>query len=216
MGFDFDRLRLGDRIIAGGAIALLISMFVFDWFGVSISGTIPGSKASVASTGYNGWETFTNSRWVWLLTVIVALGYVATIAAARELPEAIQASSLVTLLGGVSSLLILYRMHPPPDRQCRLRRPSRLRWDQVRHLAGPDLGGDDRRRGLPADASAASPRRVHARRHCRSFQRSGCTRRRTGTDDAVARRGAAAAPRARVRLIVVASGGQRLAIESPS
>ena len=72
-------------LVAGGAIALFVFMFFFDWFGENVSGTLPGSNLTGASTGYSGWDTFTDSRWIWLLTIVVALASVASIAAGGRL-----------------------------------------------------------------------------------------------------------------------------------
>jgi hypothetical protein len=103
-----------DRIVAVGALALLLFMFVFSWFGESIAGTLPGSDVSGAGSSATGWEAFTNSRWVWLLTALVALAAVLARAAGRRPPPSIQLGAVVALLGGVSALLIGYRIvhHP--------------------------------------------------------------------------------------------------------
>jgi hypothetical protein len=108
------RLRGGDRLVAGGAAALLLFMFAFDWFGGSFHGTLPGSDLSGAGTSLTGWETFTNSRWVWLLTAIVALASVLMRGDVRRLVGSLQPGFAVALLGALSSLLILYRIvhHP--------------------------------------------------------------------------------------------------------
>ena len=40
------RLRGADRLVAVAALALMLFMFVFSWFGESLSGTLPGSDVS--------------------------------------------------------------------------------------------------------------------------------------------------------------------------
>ncbi len=111
MSLDFSRLRRADRIIGGGAIALFVFMFFFKWYGVSSSSSIGGVSFSSSA---NGWHSFTNSRWIWLITIIVALGYVCLTAAQRELDIPVQGSVIVAALGTLSALLIAYRIidHP--------------------------------------------------------------------------------------------------------
>ena len=112
MNFDISRLRRADQIIAISAIALFIFMFFFRWYGVSSNvSSFAGINVNVSRTG---WETFTNSRWIWLLTIIVALGAVAIAAGALRLQSPVQLGVLVAGLGALSTLLILYRiLHHP-------------------------------------------------------------------------------------------------------
>jgi hypothetical protein len=110
--FDIGRLRRAEQVIGGGAIALFIFLFFFKWYGVSTNVTpIAGLNLNVSRTG---WETFTSSRWIWLLTIIVALGAVALVAAGRTIELPVSAGLLVTALGALSTIFILYRIvhHP--------------------------------------------------------------------------------------------------------
>jgi hypothetical protein len=112
MDFDLSRLRRAEQVIGGGAIALFIFLFFFKWYGVSTNVTsIAGLNLNVSRTG---WDTFTNSRWIWLLTILVALGAVALVALGRSLELPFSPAVAVTALGAVSTLLILYRIihHP--------------------------------------------------------------------------------------------------------
>jgi hypothetical protein len=112
MDFDISRLRRAEQVIGGGAIALFIFLFFFKWYGVSTNVTsIAGVNLNVSRTG---WETFTNSRWIWLLTIVVALAVVALVAMGRKLELPVSPAAVVTVLGAVSTLLILYRIihHP--------------------------------------------------------------------------------------------------------
>ena len=111
MSFDFSRLRRADKIIAGGAIALFIFMFFFKWYGGSASSSVGGVNFSAS---YTGWHTFTNSRWIWLITIIVALLAVVVAAGALRLESPVQLSVVVAGLGALSTLLIFYRIvhHP--------------------------------------------------------------------------------------------------------
>ncbi|MGP0103476.1 MAG: hypothetical protein ACLPUT_17865 [Solirubrobacteraceae bacterium] len=111
MNFDISRLRRSDRIIGGSAIAFLIFLFIFKWYGVSSSASIGGVSYSSSA---NGWHTFTNSRWIWIITIVVALGAVAISAGVLELKSPVQPSVLVAGLGALSVIFIVYRIldHP--------------------------------------------------------------------------------------------------------
>jgi hypothetical protein len=112
MDFDVSRLRRSEQVIGGGAIGLFIFLFFFKWYGVSTNiGSVNGLNLNVSRTG---WETFTNSRWIWLLTILVALASVALVAMRRTLELPVSPAVIVTALGAVSTLLILYRIvhHP--------------------------------------------------------------------------------------------------------
>ncbi len=111
MGFDISRLRRSDRIIGGSAIAFLIFLFIFKWYGVSSSSSVGGVSFSSSA---NGWHTFTNSRWIWLITIIVALGAVAVSAGVLEIKSPVQPGVLVAGLGALSVIFIVYRIldHP--------------------------------------------------------------------------------------------------------
>jgi len=114
MSFEVSRLRRADLIVGGGAVALFIFTFFFKWYGGSVKGVVPvGGSVSYGSSS-TGWDTFTNSRWIWLITIIVALGAVALVALARKLDSPVQPSAIVAGLGALSTVLILYRIihHP--------------------------------------------------------------------------------------------------------
>ncbi len=112
MGFDISRLRRSDQIAGGSAIALFIFMFFFKWYGVSSNvSSIGGFNVNVSRTG---WQTFTDSRWIWLITIIVAIAAVAIAAGALKFESPVQLSVVVAVLGAISTVLILYRiLHHP-------------------------------------------------------------------------------------------------------
>jgi hypothetical protein len=114
MNFDFSRLRRSDRIVGCSAILFFIFLFFFKWLGYSSNApTIAGVNVS-GSVSYSGWHSFTNSRWIWLITIIVALGAVAIAAGALKFESPVQPGVLVAGLGFLSALAILYRIihHP--------------------------------------------------------------------------------------------------------
>jgi hypothetical protein len=113
------RLRRADWLVAAGALALLIFMFLLDWYGGSVTGLLPGSHITGATLSSTGWETFTASRWIWLATIVAAFGSlvvaISSEESAREGP--LQPSAVVAGLGAVSTALILFRIvhHPGPS-----------------------------------------------------------------------------------------------------
>jgi len=112
MSFDISRLRRSDRIIGISAIAFVIFLFIFDWYGVSTNASsIAGVNVSYSRSG---WDTFTNSRWIWLLTIIAALVLVAVDAGLLKIESPVHPGAIVAGLGALSTVLILYRIihHP--------------------------------------------------------------------------------------------------------
>jgi hypothetical protein len=114
MSFDVSRLRRNDWITGGGAVAFFVFLFFFDWYGGSYKGPVSIGGQFGASVSSSGWDTFTNSRWIWLITIIVALGAVVLVAGQRTLELPVRPSAIVAGLGALSTLLILYRIihHP--------------------------------------------------------------------------------------------------------
>jgi hypothetical protein len=114
MSFDVNRLRRSDWITGGGAVAFFVFLFFFDWYGGSYKGPVSIGGSFGASVSSTGWDTFTNSRWIWLITIIVAIGAVVLVAGQRKLDIPVRPSTLVAGLGGLATLLILYRIvhHP--------------------------------------------------------------------------------------------------------
>ncbi len=114
MSFDVSRLRRSHWMVGGGAVALFVFLFFFDWYGGSYKGSAPLGGSFATSSSSTGWDTFTNSRWIWLITIIVAIGAVVLVAGQRKLDLPVQLSTIVLGLGALSTLLILYRIihHP--------------------------------------------------------------------------------------------------------
>ena len=114
MSFDISRLRRADQIVGGAAIAFFIILFFFNWYGISSNvGTISGVNVG-GNVSRSGWDTFTNSRWIWIITIIVALGSVVLVASQRKLEIPLQPGVIVAGLGALSTIFILYRIvhHP--------------------------------------------------------------------------------------------------------
>lgn len=114
MSFDVARLRPADWLVGVGSVALFVFVFFFDWYGGSVTGLAAGSRISGASESSTGWQTFTSSRWLWLATIVIALGSAVAAALAYRLDGPVQLGALTAGLGAVSSALIVYRIahHP--------------------------------------------------------------------------------------------------------
>jgi len=109
--FHPDRLTIAGRVVTGGALALLITVFLFKWYGASATSPQTGLTFS---RELNGWHTFTSSRWVWLLTALAGLALVAEQGGAFEYEGPVPLDLVVAILGGLSTVLIAYRIihHP--------------------------------------------------------------------------------------------------------
>jgi hypothetical protein len=111
-GLDIARLRRSHRLIAGGGLALLVVMFLFKWFGASVSVDLPGGSAVSFSSSVNAWHSLSDTRWLLLLTVIAALLLAFAVARGQEPPVA--APAVLTGIAGLSAICVLYRIldHP--------------------------------------------------------------------------------------------------------
>jgi hypothetical protein len=111
MSVDMGGLRRSDQIVGISAIAFFVFLFFFKWFGVSSSASVGGISYSDSA---NGWHTFTNSRWIWIVTIVVALAAVAISAGALNLKRPAHLGVLVAALGALSAILVIYRIldHP--------------------------------------------------------------------------------------------------------
>ncbi len=107
---DADRLSTGEKIAGGSAVLLFIFMF-FDWFNAEVSG---GNGFFTASVGGNAWEAFSWIDLLMLVTVIVAVAVVVIRLTDAVFEPPLPLNAAVAILGGLSVLLILYRIIDPP------------------------------------------------------------------------------------------------------
>jgi hypothetical protein len=107
---DVSRLNTGEKLAGVAGIALLLIMFIFDWFTVDVG----GGFADI-SVGGNAWETMELIRFVILLAAIsgIALAIVAANQSQVDLPIAL--SAITAGLGILALVLIAFRIISPPD-----------------------------------------------------------------------------------------------------
>jgi hypothetical protein len=105
---DVNRLNRGEQIAGIAGVALILIMFIFDWFSVSAAGGGP-------SFGGNAWEVFDFIDIVLFITAIAAIGLALVAASATEVNAPVALSAVVAGLGILSTILVLYRIIDPPD-----------------------------------------------------------------------------------------------------
>jgi len=109
---DLDRLNTGEKIAGVSAILLFVFMF-FDWFGAEVSGL--GGFSGSLSGGGSAWDALDFIPIVLVAAVVAALGLAALRLTDAVYEPPIPGSTVVTVLGGVSVLLILFRIVDPPS-----------------------------------------------------------------------------------------------------
>jgi hypothetical protein len=107
---DVDRLNTGEKIAAVSAILLFVFMF-FDWFGVEVA----GFAGATYGGGGNAWDTLDFIPIVLLGTIIAALVMAGLRLSDATVEPIVPMSTLVTVLGVISVLLILFRIVDTPD-----------------------------------------------------------------------------------------------------
>lgn len=108
-----DKLSPGEKIAGGSAILLFIFMF-FEWFGVEVSG-VGGFSGSVPGGGGNAWDALDFIPIVLLITIVAALVMAGLRLADSTFEPSVPMSTIVTALGVISVLLILFRIVFPPS-----------------------------------------------------------------------------------------------------
>jgi hypothetical protein len=112
MSMDLDRLNLGEKIAAVSAILLFIFMF-FDWFGVEVS-DVGGFSGTVPGAGGSAWDALDFIPIVLVITIVAALVMAGLRLADSTAEPPVPMSTVVTVLGVISVLLILFRIVDPP------------------------------------------------------------------------------------------------------
>jgi hypothetical protein len=104
-----DRLSTGEKIAGVSAILLFIFMFL-DWFKVSASNGLFS-----VSVGGSAWDALDVIPIILLIAIVAAVGVAVIRLTEADFEPTISMNSVVSILGIVSVLLILYRIVNPPD-----------------------------------------------------------------------------------------------------
>jgi hypothetical protein len=110
---DLDRLNIGEKVAAVSAILLFVFMF-FDWFGVEVSG-VGGFSGSVPGAGGSAWDALDFIPIVLLVTIVAAIAVAALRLSDSAYEPPVPGNTVVTVLGAISVLLILFRIVDPPS-----------------------------------------------------------------------------------------------------
>lgn len=109
---DVDKLSTGEKIAGISAVLLFIFMF-FDWFGVEVSDS-NGFSGSVSGAGGSAWDALDFIPIVLVIAIVVALVNVFLRLSDSDYEPPISLNVAVAVLGGLSTLLVLYRIVDPP------------------------------------------------------------------------------------------------------
>lgn len=114
MNFDTAKLRAGEIVAAVGAVLLLVFLFFFNWYGVSLPDGVGDAAKSLGvdlgGVGVSGWEGHTVLRWLMLLTIIAALGLAFVTATQRTVALPVTGAVLVAAIAGLTAVLLAYRV----------------------------------------------------------------------------------------------------------
>lgn len=108
------RLCRGEVIALVAAVLLFASMFL-DWYGSEVSGQAGAIGFGGAGVGGSAWQSLELISLVLMLTVVVTAGTALLRASGSSWEPAIPPSAIVAVLGGLSALLVLFRILVPPD-----------------------------------------------------------------------------------------------------
>ncbi len=109
---DVNKLNTGEKVAGVSAVLLFVSMFL-DWFGVEISGE-GGSVSFGSGAGGSAWDALDFIPIVLVLAVVVAVVNAVLRLSDSEYEPPISMNVVVAVLGGISVLLILFRIISPP------------------------------------------------------------------------------------------------------
>jgi hypothetical protein len=109
---DVDKLSMGEKIAGVSAVLLFIFMF-FAWFGVEVSGGSGLLTASASESG-SAWDALEYIPIVLVIAIVAAIGVAAVRLTDAAFEPPISMNAVVSILGGLSVLLILFRIVDPP------------------------------------------------------------------------------------------------------
>jgi hypothetical protein len=113
MQMDVDKLNTGEKIAGVSAVLLFIFMF-FTWFGVEVSGS-GGLSGTVPGAGGSAWDALDFIPIVLVVAIVVSLINVFLRLSDSDYEPPVSLNVAVAILGGLSTLLVLYRIISPPS-----------------------------------------------------------------------------------------------------
>jgi hypothetical protein len=108
-----DRLRRGEVIAGGSATAMLVFLFVPEWYALK-STLAPAATILGTRTSWDGWWGLSGARYLVLVTIAAAVALTYLQAARRAPALPVSLSVIVSVLGVVSLIAVLYRVIAGP------------------------------------------------------------------------------------------------------
>lgn len=107
--FELRRLRSGEVIAGLSGVLLLVFMFAPSWY--ALNGTLaPTATLLGARTSWDGWWALGGWRYLVLLAILAALALAYFQAAERAPAIPVSLAVIVAVLGGLSVVVVLYRL----------------------------------------------------------------------------------------------------------
>jgi hypothetical protein len=103
---DASKLNTGEKLAGISGIALLLIMFLFDWFTY-------GEGAFEA--GGNAWDTMELIRFILFLAAVSAIALAVVAASQNQVDLPVALSAVTAGLGILAVVLVLFRIISPPD-----------------------------------------------------------------------------------------------------
>ena len=111
---DLNRLSRGEQIAGIAALLLLIDMFL-NWYGANLNGAQSALADRVGiDTNVNAWQAFSTTDILIFITCVAALTMVGLTAMGRTSGMPMSLPMVVAALGGLTTLVILYRIVNQP------------------------------------------------------------------------------------------------------
>jgi hypothetical protein len=101
-------LSRGEKIAGVAGVALILVMFIFDWYAVEVGGT------AVPDSGVNAWGAYGFIDIVLFITALAAIGLVVLAASDSDVGLPVAGSAIVCALGILAVILILFRIIDKP------------------------------------------------------------------------------------------------------
>ena len=102
-----DNLRTGEKIAGASGVLLILIMFIFDWFTADVGFGV--------SFGGNAWEVFGGIDIVLFLAALAGIALAVMAASQSQVDMPVALSAITAGLGGLATLLVIYRIISPPD-----------------------------------------------------------------------------------------------------